>query len=195
MADRRNRRGFTLIELLIVSSIIAILCALLLPAMATAREAGQGAVCEGRIRQLTMATTLYATDWDGRLPVHFRVEQGYIGIDVFTTVRPYAGHWDIFRCPLTPTLRNGYGYNYMTMNYRLMDSLPDPSGTVMWCDNTFRNTDNREVSHCFPPEFPGANNGPAPRHNGMANFAFVDGHVKHMAPVATIRPVNLWDPK
>ena len=190
-----GRRGLTMIELLVVTAIIGILYALLLPAMASAREAGRGAACRGNLRQVAAATLMYTIDWDCRLPGHWRVEDGYRGIDVFAVLLPYHRDWRIFQCPSLPgswKIR-GYGYNHLYLNYRLLNSIADSSATVMYCDNTRRSTDGRSVAHVYPPGYPEANNGPDPRHNGMANFAFADGHIDAMTPLATIDPINLWD--
>ena len=62
-----RRLGFTLIELLVVITLIAILAALLLPALSKARERSQGIVCLNNTRQLALAWMLYADDHNGRL--------------------------------------------------------------------------------------------------------------------------------
>ena len=62
-----KRRGFTLIELLVVIAIIAILMAILLPALNRAKEQGKRAVCLNNLRQLTLGWIMYADENDDKI--------------------------------------------------------------------------------------------------------------------------------
>jgi prepilin-type N-terminal cleavage/methylation domain-containing protein len=133
-------KGFTLIELLVVIAIIALLMAILIPLLQSAREHGQRAVCMGNLRQLDIAWWTYAEDHDGRIVViyhrypeppskdvkswahkltwgnsdyEYHVEEGYLW--------PYIKSGKTYACPATPrSLRLDRGSNVC---YRLSNGL------------------------------------------------------------------------
>jgi prepilin-type N-terminal cleavage/methylation domain-containing protein/prepilin-type processing-associated H-X9-DG protein len=65
----KRRRAFTLIELLVVVAIIAVLVAMLLPALKAARESSQQVACASNMRQLAMAFQMYAGESKGCAPM------------------------------------------------------------------------------------------------------------------------------
>jgi prepilin-type N-terminal cleavage/methylation domain-containing protein/prepilin-type processing-associated H-X9-DG protein len=78
-----GRRGFTLIELLVVIAIIAILAALLLPALSAAKVKAQSLKCLSNMKQLQLASILYAGDNSDSLPPnegHTSTSGGIIGL-------------------------------------------------------------------------------------------------------------------
>ncbi len=64
----KRRQGFTLIELLVVIGIVAVLTAMLLPAVRAAKAKGAKAGCAGNLKQLHMANALYASDYGYYVP-------------------------------------------------------------------------------------------------------------------------------
>ena len=138
----RPQHSFTLIELLIVIAIIAILAALLLPALNQARARAQAATCTGNLKQIGSAIVLYAGDFGDYLPVantlpsngqrawEWRMELGpYLGIagrvielvDAQVTEEHLAFNAGPFHCPSflqavpadpVSALKQGGGYGW-----------------------------------------------------------------------------------
>jgi prepilin-type processing-associated H-X9-DG protein/prepilin-type N-terminal cleavage/methylation domain-containing protein len=63
-----RKQLFTLIELLVVISIIAVLAAMLMPALATARESARSAACQSNLKQISLGFTMYTNDNNGWYP-------------------------------------------------------------------------------------------------------------------------------
>ena len=83
--------GFTLIELLVVIAIIAILAAILLPALNSARERGRTASCINNMKQCVTATVMYADDYDGNIYIKSGDGNGQVKFFLlYSLVRGYA---------------------------------------------------------------------------------------------------------
>ncbi len=67
-SQTKEKQGFTLIELLVVISIIALLMAILIPALQKAKVVAEKVICGSNLHQLSLMCQLYALDYDGYLP-------------------------------------------------------------------------------------------------------------------------------
>jgi prepilin-type N-terminal cleavage/methylation domain-containing protein len=134
-SGQRKHPAFTLIELLVVIAIIAILAALLLPALVGAKERARRVGCVSNIRQFLLATQMYANDSDQRLPSGASDSNTPNGIlddsipvlsgNIRTQMIHYAGSYKMLGCPSLGAPFNtaegwheeGYGfvigYNYL----------------------------------------------------------------------------------
>ncbi len=202
-----RRRGFTLIELLVVIAIIAILAAILFPVFARAREKARQASCASNIKQLQLGITMYTQDYDELMPREdYNLPPSAAGNDVGEdstwrgVIFPYVKNSQLFQCPsfrITTNPFDGsindYGQN---AGYRINDvhqdsgsptppggtalaQVEDASSVIFLCesDGSSEGAGNAVNTHGYVPSGAWAK-----RHNGGANYSFVDGHVKWLVP-------------
>ena len=72
---KTNRKAFTLVELLVVIAVIALLLAMLMPALNAARERARQVVCLANVRQLGLASQMYASA-TGYMPIYSEMRRG-----------------------------------------------------------------------------------------------------------------------
>jgi prepilin-type N-terminal cleavage/methylation domain-containing protein/prepilin-type processing-associated H-X9-DG protein len=129
------RQAFTLIELLVVISIIAILAAMLLPAVGLVRDAARGAKCSSNLRQIGMSFQVYADEQGGVFPLfNLGPANAQIPYKYYTNLLEDAGaiedvswhnaYWGdvrsgIWKCPTVAAggMQNGGGYGVLEVTH------------------------------------------------------------------------------
>ncbi len=185
MKKRFHSRGFTLIELLVVIAIIAILAAMLLPALSRARENGRRAACMSNMKQLSYAFNLYADDNNDMLPNSFWAGSGvysYVeGGWIVSTFGYVAGNPNVYRCPsdkvTTWPVMWAYGSYcvnaFVTSLYQWngrRSKYTQAGDTSLLMDGyceTF-SPDYAQLGYYYRVDY---------RHNGSFNCVYLDGHI------------------
>ena len=177
-----SKRSFTLIELLVVIAIIAILAAMLLPALAQAREKARQANCTSNLKQLGLGLFMYADDNAESYHQHRDTPSTWSWAD---RILPYVGAGDkVFTCPSNtrtptrvgpaPNVQTHYGWNWRQLGsdtwVRRIGQVTQPSKTITYVDSASYVADWYSVS--YRPQAVHSSDG--------CNMAMADGHVEFM---------------
>ena len=190
----KRQPGFTLIELLVVIAILALLAAILFPVFARARESARQTSCLSNMRQAGFAFGLYTEDWEETLPV-----MGHAQWDWVQRIARYHNTPNIHVCPSDDSIgTGGHRYSYVPscesggcreLTPLQLSDFTAPSDTILLAEAGERHsTDHYHPSYGYAhvkgellPH----------RHNGRANWTFVDGHVKALTLEQTWHPLNM----
>lgn len=193
---RHQKPAFTLIELLVVIAIIAILAALLLPALAKAKEKGRQTYCLSSTHQQALAIHMYASENNDYLPPVAFLDANTNEIDWPALLNPYLQSIQIHLCPSDVNAKtNSYGLNELSFvdltddnppPPRRMNDFHRPTDTVMMGDlgteDDFQTPRPETIKMVAPDgDINDAKDArPAARHSSRCDLGFMDGHSSPM---------------
>jgi len=133
MSHKRSLKGFTLIELLVVIAIIALLLAILMPALQRVKDQAKATRCLANLKQIGLAMHAYAPDYDYKVP-RAEVRPGIVGWD--DRYNKQETRWPILFMPYLGSVARGVEDYYEIKIYDC-PSYPLKEQTVDYCTNAF----------------------------------------------------------
>lgn len=201
-----HSRAFTLIELLVVIAIIAVLAALLLPALGRAKARARGTQCLSNLRQVGLASQMYADDFNGRLPQSQHNRASWVG-----SLQPYLAGTNLHRCPddrnrtrifsyAINDFLNPHPYGAEELDFSRLLSIPRPLQTLFMAEARTNLTGSDHFHFADAQDGGFGTNAFAlqvdvERHQRLSNYLFVDGHVERLTwPSVAIRLTTAGSP-
>ena len=144
MKRPRSTNGVTLVELLVVTAIISVLAALLLPALTGARATARDTKCMANLKSIGNALMLYLTHHENFIPACGPEGDGTDYQQWYRAFLPYLDRWEIYECPSKATAKSDVpgsvsggeaaaDTDYHTVNYGMNFQFPgaDPDNDLM----------------------------------------------------------------